>query len=137
MRGQGMVLAGVIVVAACGGSTGTSSASPRSSPAKIVYLDQSDKGDRDFGPISIDKPWRVDWSYDCTGTTEKQWLIVALYRDAGNGSAPLYDTLTGAIGPSGSGVMLENKTTADGPPTGQFYIKVRSVCSWHLNAKPA
>jgi len=95
------------------------------------------EGDRDFGPIPIDKPWRLDWTYDCTGTTEKQWLIVAIYRDTGSGTAHLYDTLRGAIGPSGSGAMLENETTVDGPPTGQFYIKLQSVCNWHLTATPA
>ena|SRR2546422_7106503 len=138
MRGLPIVIATALVVTACGGSNAASSSSPASpSPTQIVYLDQSDKGDRDFGPILIDKPWRLDWSFDCTGTTENQFLIVAIYRDKGTGTAALYDELLGAVGPSGSGTMLENKTTADGPPTGQFYIKVRSACSWQLNARPA
>ena len=129
------VLAGIAVLAvamACSSSSPASVSSPVSSPSPtantLIELDQT--GDYMSGPFTATAEWGIAWSYDCTKiTTDHNWLIVAIYRDAGSGTAPFFDTLTPPPAASGTANGSKPETEA-----GTFYIKFVSECAWHITA---
>ncbi len=92
----------------------------------LLVLDQS--GDYMSGPFTAEGPWTIAWSYDCSKITSgHDWLIVGIYRDAGGGTANLFDTITPPPGDALKGSTPETQG-------GTFYLKVTSECAWHMTA---
>lgn len=134
-----------ISVSGCSSQAPPAAAStPTPAPPAALFA-QEGTADVDLaGPFTTTGNWWLAWAYDCSAvTTTHDWLIIAVYRqsDADASTAALFDTITPAPGGARKGTVSgeesESHSTTAGPPTGIFFLKIKSDCSWHVAATAA